>query len=158
MPGPILSICANWGPLSSSPQGLCRHTHSQLGCLPITAPSLKINSLLQAGTCQDLLLSQLSQPVTKARPIPRFPPGFKPKAEKVPQQHLPRWPFLDFTSENEAPSLFLAQQPNSILRPPTGPLRPESKSLTQIKAPSRVQNKMECSRRLQGDAYSMPLL
>lgn len=61
MPEPILSPPANWGPLSSSPQGLCRHTHSRVGCLPITAPGLKINSLLRAGTCQHHLLSQLSQ-------------------------------------------------------------------------------------------------
>lgn len=74
------------------------------------------------------LSAQLSQPVTIAQPIPRVPSGFKPKAEKVPQQHLPRWPFLGFSSENEASSL-LPSSPEPSLGPPTGPLRPYSKSL-----------------------------
>lgn len=90
--------------------------------------------------------------MTRAQPIPGFPSGFKPKADKAPQQHLPRRPL---PPENRVPRLFLTRQSTSTLGPPSGPLRPYSKPLRLGLHPGC---KLRCRRRLQGDLYRMPLL
>lgn len=86
-PRHCLSICPKWGPRFHQffqavlPRLVQTHT-LPLGCLPTTAPSLKINPSL-CTTCLSLLPSLCSAcPAVTAQPILWLLPGFKLKREK----------------------------------------------------------------------------
>ena len=86
-PRHCLSICPKWGPrfhqFSQAVLPRLVQTHTiPLGCLPTTAPSLKINPSL-CTTCLSLLPSLCSAcPTVTAQPILWLLPGFKLKREK----------------------------------------------------------------------------